>query len=164
MWANFTHFSPLPFLFFLPLLSVIHPSLQSHGATVARPGRNALSGLIKTSRHFLATVNKSSGQRSLYSATRVHLLCSLVLCFRSLRKNREGHNKESTAVAYFWGVCGASFDSPAICWIPLKAPRLLEEVACWSNWWQDRERERGGGNKVSSVLDVGTMLAEKLNS
>lgn len=60
-------------------------------------------------------------------------------------------NKESVAVvqerfqgSFFFFFYRLIFDSPAICWIPLKAPRLPEEVACWSNWWQERKKEREG--------------------
>ena len=48
------------------------------------------------------------------------------------KKITERRNKESIAVVdrSFRGGLSTDFDSPAICWIPLKAPRLLEEVAC----------------------------------
>lgn len=54
------------------------------------------------------------------SVQRLHLLCSL------LTKRQEGGAPKTTAAR-------PSLDSPAICWIPPKAPRLPEEVACCSN-------------------------------
>lgn len=110
------------------------------------PRAQLLSGLIKRSRQFLATVNKSSGQRSLFTPAREFICYALWSSFRSLWKKKitERRNKESIAVVYrgVRGVYQLIFDSPAICWIPLKAPRLPEEVACWSNWWQKRKKDR----------------------
>lgn len=85
--AHSRHFSYSPFSF-PSLLSLIHPSLQSRDATVARPGHNSLSGLIKRSRQFLATVNKSSGQRSLFTPPQSSSVMLFGPLFRSLRKKK----------------------------------------------------------------------------
>lgn len=144
---TFDNFLHSLFFFFPPFCdSSIPAKLRCYCYT---PRAQLLSGLIKRSRQFLATVNKSSGQRSLFTPAREFICYALWSSFRSLwKKITERRNKESIAVVYrgFRGVYQLIFDSPAICWIPLKAPRLPEEVACWSNWWQktERKKERGG--------------------
>lgn len=121
---------------FSSLLSVIHPSLTKPRCYCYTPRAQLLSGLIKRSRQILATVNKSSGLRSLFTSPREFICYALWSSFRSLwKKITEKRNKESIAAEdrAFRGVYQLIFDSPAICWIPLKAPRLPEEAACWSN-------------------------------
>lgn len=39
-------------------------------------------------------------------------------------------------------------DLPAICWIPLNAPRLLDEVACCSNYGETRGKRVKDGKSV----------------
>lgn len=76
--ANFNHF--LRSLFF----SVIHPSLTKPQCYCYTPRAQLLSGLIKRSRQILATVNKSSGQRSLFTPPRKFICYALWSSFRSL--------------------------------------------------------------------------------
>lgn len=123
---------PLPFSF-SSLLSVIHPSLQSRGSTVTRPGHNScLASLKDQDNSQQQLINLQGKELSL-----LHHASSSVMLFGRLLEVSEKNitqrrNKESIAVIYrgFRGAYQWIFDSPAICWIPLKAPRLPEEVAC----------------------------------
>lgn len=124
LWTS----SSPPFAFSISFF-VIHPSLQSRGANVARPGHNSLSGLIKRSRQFLATLNKSSGQESLLT-----LPCEFI-CYALWSSFLEVCEEDNRKVRQRARCCcvfpGSDFLAlPAICWIPLKAPRLPEEAAC----------------------------------
>lgn len=115
----------LPSFCFSPSFSGILSPLLGCSADVARPGHSSLSGLIKRSRRFLATLNKSSGPASLLTLP----ASSSVMLF--LEVCEEDNGKVQQRAHCCCGFPGSHFlDLPAICWIPLKAPRLPEEAAC----------------------------------
>ncbi len=138
------------FFFFPPFCdSSIPAKLRCYCNT---PRAQLLSGLIKRSRQFLATVNKSSGQRSVFTLPREFICYALWSSFRSLWKKTttttERRNKRVHCCCSSWFRGSLSTDF----WLTghLLDPAEGSEVTgggCLLKQLMARkkERERGGG-------------------